>query len=99
MIEDKVYTEMMKRVHDKLDLNEKCTKDHSTRLYSIEQEIIGMKKDTGRLEEIMDKLERAIESLNATITEIKLQPLKRYEQIAMMIITLVVGFLFARITR
>lgn len=48
-----------------------------------------MKRDTSRLEQIMGKLELAIEKLNETINEMKYKPLKFYEQIIMGVIMVV----------
>ena len=99
MVEEKVCIEMMKRVDTQLLDNEKLAKKNSSRLDMVEQELVGMKKDTKRLEEIMTELKKSIDSLNNTILEIKLKPLSKYDQVLMIGITLVMGYVFSQITR
>ena len=99
MVEEKVCIEMMKRVDAQLLDNEKLAKKNSSRLDMVEQELVGMKKDTKRLEEIMTELKKSIDNLNNTILEIKLKPLSKYDQVLMMGITLVMGYVFSQITR
>ena len=99
MVEEKVCIEMMKRVGAKLLDNEKLAKQNSSRLDMVEQELVGMKKDTKRLEEIMTELKKSIDNLNNTILEIKLKPLSKYDQVLMVAITLVMGYMFSQITR
>lgn len=99
MVEEKVCIEMMKRVDTQLLGNEKLAKKNSSRLDMVEQELVGMKKDTKRLEEIMTELKKSIDNLNDTILEIKLKPLSKYDQVLMMGITLVMGYVFSQITR
>lgn len=99
MVEEKVCIEMMKRVDAQLSDNEKLAKKNSSRLDMVEQELVGMKKDTKRLEEIMTELKKSIDNLNNTILEIKLKPLSKYDQVLMVAITLVMGYVFSQITR
>ena len=99
MVEEKVCIEMMKRVDAQLLDNEKLAKKNSSRLDMVEQELVGMKKDTKRLEEIMTELKKSIDNLNNTILEIKLKPLSKYDQVLMVAITLVMGYVFSQITR
>lgn len=99
MVEEKVCIEMMKRVDSQLLDNEKLAKQNSSRLDMVEQELVGMKKDTKRLEEIMTELKKSIDNLNNTILEIKLKPLSKYDQVLMVAITLVMGYVFSQITR
>lgn len=99
MVEEKTCNEMMKRVEGDVKTNKDRLNNHSGRIDFIEQEIIGMKKDTSRLEMIMDKLEIAIENLNKTILEMKYKPMKFYEQVIMGIVMLIIGFLFAKLTK
>lgn len=99
MVEEKVCIEMMKRVDAQLLDNEKLAKQNSSRLDMVEQELVGMKKDTKRLEEIMTELKKSIDNLNNTILEIKLKPLSKYDQVLMVAITLVMGYVFSQITR
>lgn len=98
-MDENTCNERMKTVNEKIIRNEKRLNGHSDRIKLIENEIVGMKKDTSRLEQIMDKLELAIENLNKAIAEMKYKPLKFYEQVIMGVIMLVVGYLFAKITR
>lgn len=99
MVEEKVCIEMMKRVDTQLLDNEKLAKKNSARLDMVEQELVGMKKDTKRLEEIMTDLKKSIDVLSDTILEIKLKPLSKYDQVLMITITLVLGYVFSQITR
>ena len=99
MVEEKVCIEMMKRVDGQLLDNEKLAKKNSSRLDMVEHELVGMKKDTKRLEEIMTELKKSIDNLNNTILEIKLKPLSKYDQVLMVAITLVMGYVFSQITR
>lgn len=99
MVEEKVCIEMMKRVDTQILDNEKLAKKNSSRLDMMEQELVGMKKDTKRLEEIMTELKKSIDNLNNTILEIKLKPLSKYDQVLMVAITLVMGYVFSQITR
>ena len=98
MVDEKTCNEMMRRLDGQAGDNKKRLNKHSDRLDKIEQELIGMKKDTNRLEEIMNDLKNAIEALNLTIASIQTKPLKRYEQITVTITTLIIGYIFAKLT-
>lgn len=95
-MDEKTCNEKMNAVSDRIKRNEIRLNNHGNRIDSIEQNIVGMKKDTSRLEQIMDKLEIAIENLNKAILEMKYKPLKFYEQILMGGIMAVLGYLVAK---
>ena len=97
-MDEKTCDERMSAVSERISRNEIRLNNHSDRIKIIENEIVGMKRDTTRLEQMMGKLELAIEKLNETINEMKYKPLKFYEQIIMGVIMLIVGYLFARLT-
>lgn len=94
-MDEKTCTEIVKSTTEKIVRNENRLNIHGGRIDKIEQEIVGMKRDTNRLENIMDKLELTIEKLNKTILDMKYKPLKFYEQIAMFLITGVLGYVIA----
>ena len=96
-MDEKTCNEKMNRVNERTDANERRINNHSDRIKVVEQEIIGMKKDTSRLEMILDKLETAIENLNGSIIALKYKPLEKYEKVAMVIVTAIVGFLIGKI--
>lgn len=98
-MDEKTCNEKMSAIAERIDRNELRINNHSDRIKFIEKEIVGMKRDTSRLEQIMNKLELAIDKLNETINEMKYKPLKFYEQIIMGVIMLVVGYLFAKLTK
>ncbi|HZJ82181.1 MAG TPA: hypothetical protein VFD57_00075, partial [Clostridia bacterium] len=60
-MDEKTCNEMMDRQGDRIERNEQRLNNHSDRIKDIEKEIVGMKRDTHRLEQILDKLEIAIE--------------------------------------
>lgn len=90
-------SELIKRLESDIKRNEARIENYGKRLDLIEQDIVGMKRDTSRLEDIMTKLEVAIENLNLAINELKYKPMRLYEQIGFGIINLLLGYLFARI--
>lgn len=82
---------------DKVKRNETRLNSHSERIKIMEREIVGMKKDTSRLEMILDKLEIAIENLNTSILEMKYKPLDRYEKIIMIVVTAIITYVASKI--
>lgn len=95
-MDEKTCIEKMSRLEGKIDTNERRINNHSDRMKIIETEIVGMKKDTSRLEEILNRLERAIDNLNDSIMEMKNKPLEKYEKIAFYIITAIIGILIGK---
>lgn len=94
-MDEKTCSEIVKSTTEKIVRNENRLNIHGEKIDKIEQEIVGMKRDTNRLEDIMDKLELTIEKLNKTILDMKYKPLKFYEQISMFLITGVLGYVIA----
>jgi len=82
---------------DKIERNETRLNSHSERIKVIERDIVGMKKDTSRLEMILNKLEIAIENLNTSILEMKYKPLDRYEKVVMVVITTIITYIASKI--
>lgn len=95
-MDEKTCNERMDRLKSKTDTNEKRINNHSDRIKIIETEIVGMKKDTSRLEEILNRLERAIDNLNDSIMEMKSKPLEKYEKIAIYVITAIIGIIIGK---
>ena len=94
-MDEKRCEEIRKHIVQRVDKNESRLNNHTKRLDIVEREIVGMKKDTSRLEQILDKLEIAIENLNLSILELKYKPLKTYEKVAMIFFSAVIGYLVA----
>lgn len=96
-MDEKTCNERMSRLEEMVCTNERRINNHSDRMKTLETEIVGMKKDTSRLEEILNRLERAVDNLNESILEMKSKPLKKYEKIAMYIITVIIGIVIGKL--
>lgn len=89
--------EQIKHLFKEGERYERRLNNHSGRLDIVEQEIVAMKKDTSQLQDAIKDLKKAIDSLNEVIASLKQKPLEKYEKIAMMIISAIIGYLVSKL--
>lgn len=81
------------RVDGKVEINTNRLNNHSDRIDAIERDIVAQKKDTTHLQEAIKSLQVSIEKLVDVVEELKSKPLDRYDKIAMIIVSGVIGYL------
>lgn len=91
-MDEKMCAEKHKRVDECLDLHTRRLNSHSNRLDTIEQDIVAQKKDTTHLQDAIKSLKESIDLLITEIAGLKTKPLEKYEKVAMVIITAIVGY-------
>lgn len=91
MIEELTCRERVNSLNEKIAVGDKRLDSHSARLASVEISITGLEKDHDRLKDILERLEGVVEGLAKLIEELRLKPLRRYEQISLFIVTAILG--------
>lgn len=88
--------EKHKRLDEKVDNIESRITTHGKEIDIIKMDIIAQKKDTTHLQDAIKDLKRSIDALIKEIGGLKSKPLEKYEKIAMIVISAVVGFLVSK---
>ncbi|HZJ99714.1 MAG TPA: hypothetical protein VFC79_06895 [Tissierellaceae bacterium] len=88
-----VCKEKHKRLDEKIETIEGRINTHGKEIDIIKMDIIAQKKDTTHLQDAIKDLKRSIDALIKEIGSLKTKPLEKYEKIAMVIISAVVGYL------
>ena len=91
-MEKNLCDERHKRVDECIDLHTTRLNSHSNRLDTIEQDLVAQKKDTSHLQEAIKSLKESIDLLIAEISGLKSKPLEKYEKVAMVVVTAIVGY-------
>ena len=91
-----VCKEKHKRIDEKFDTQERRLNDHGDRLDIIDKKIVAQEKDTTHLQDAMKALKVSIDLLIVEIGKLKSKPLEKYEKIAMVVISGVVGYLVSK---
>lgn len=88
--------EKHKRLDEKVDNIESRIATHGKEIDIIKMDIIAQKKDTTHLQDAIKDLKRSIDLLIEEIGSLKSKPLEKYEKIAMVVISAVVGYLVSK---
>lgn len=91
-----VCKEKHKRLDEKIETIEGRINTHGKEIDIIKMDIIAQKKDTTHLQDAIKNLNKSIDLLIEEIGKLKSKPLEKYEKIAMVIVSLVAGYLVSK---
>lgn len=97
MIDEKVCTERMKTINEKIEINIRRLNDHGGRLKVLETSKVKLEKDHSQLLDLLERLEQAVENLTKVVETLKERPAQRYEQIVMYVILAVIAFFLGQV--
>lgn len=96
-MDEKICDQKHRYIEEKVCRNEKRLNRISEKVDLIENDIVAQKKDTIYLNNTLQALQKSIDKLIDEISNLKIKPLAKYEKVAMVIVTAVVGYVVGKV--